>query len=378
MEPLSIAASLLSVLEATAVVSKAVIALYRSVCGAPNELAQLSARISQTRARLDVQLRVCQSIGNGSLKALLPDEALAVFEIDLVNSKNGLERIQETLSARSGHSNGKQCFNWVVQDKRKVIKVLGDLRDINDNLLSLLTTLSLSVHHPMSKCMFIDSLTGIRYVSLQAAELISNLNKNQLSQVEQWQCLERNTNTSLTPSLPLTCYPSTWSLTAKPKAHAGAQATSENKALQSSISIGHQKNELRSISWIIALVRCPGFLSPYAVCITVQLWLFRLSWPCLRQSLTVKRIIPCDSAFVKACAAGDVMEVRQLAWGGEGSPSCIDDSGKPVLHVNRDFAVRLLYTNESQHAISSGSYELVNFLLHNGASPEELTTRNHV
>lgn len=84
---------------------------------------------------------------------------------------------------------------------------------------------------------------------------------------------------------------------------------------------------------MIALFRLPSLLSSYAVCITIQLWLFRLSWPCLRQSLTVKEVLPPDSLFVKACAEGNVEGVKQLALIEKGMPSSMDEAGRPMLHV---------------------------------------------
>ncbi|KAL8976443.1 MAG: hypothetical protein Q9205_007547 [Flavoplaca limonia] len=102
--------------------------------------------------------------------------------------------------------------------------------------------------------------------------------------------------------------------------------------------MGRQTDELRSSSW---------------------LWWFKLSWPSLRHSLAIKEILSRDSLFVKACQAGDVEEVRQLALSGKGMPSSIDEAGRPMLH----------------YAIRSGSLELVSFLLHNGATPDDLETR---
>ncbi|KAL8775221.1 MAG: hypothetical protein Q9209_000227 [Squamulea sp. 1 TL-2023] len=144
MDPLSITASLLTVLEATAVVSKATIKLYRNVRKAPKELAQLSAHISQTRARLDVQLRLYQSLSNGNLKSSLPDDALVTFHTDLENAKTCLESIQNTIAARAGQSNGKQIFDWIMPDQRKVMKIVANLHDIDNGLSSMLNTLSLS------------------------------------------------------------------------------------------------------------------------------------------------------------------------------------------------------------------------------------------
>lgn len=109
--------------------------------------------------------------------------------------------------------------------------------------------------------------------------------------------------------------------------------------MRTSIAVGQQKDELRSMSWMIAFLRLPNILSSYAICITIKLWLFRLSWPCLRHLLAVKGIIPQDSSFVKSCVAGDVEEVRCLAFSGQGMPSNLDEAGRPILHVLDPFNV---------------------------------------
>ncbi|KAL8649455.1 MAG: hypothetical protein Q9226_005572 [Calogaya cf. arnoldii] len=228
MEPLSIAASLLTVLEATAVVSKATISLYRNVRDAPKELECLANHISRTRVRLDGQVQLYQGLNSGNLAKWIPDEALEAFHADLEKAKACLESVQDIVSARSNHSNSKHRFSWVAQDKRKVNKLLGNLRDIDNKLSAMLHTMSL------------------------------------------------------------------------------------------------------------------------------------LSWPCFKYSWAFKEILPRDSLFVKACIAGNVEEVKQLALSGKGMPSSIDEVGTPMLH----------------YAISSGSLELVRFLLHNGATPDDLAAQS--
>ncbi|KAI4115817.1 MAG: hypothetical protein LQ338_007801, partial [Usnochroma carphineum] len=143
MEPLSVAASLLSTLEATAFVSKATTELYRSLRDAPKELAQLSTRISQTRSRLDVQLHLYQSFSGGNTVALLPEEALKTLHADLIDAKNCLEAIWGLIPANGGHTNGKQRISWVMRDKRKVMKIVHKLQDIDNNLTAMHGTLSL-------------------------------------------------------------------------------------------------------------------------------------------------------------------------------------------------------------------------------------------
>ncbi|KAI4250574.1 MAG: hypothetical protein L6R40_000174 [Gallowayella cf. fulva] len=215
MEPLSIAASLLTVLEATASVSKSTIALYRNVREAPKELAQLSTRVSQTRSRLAIQIQLYQSLNGGSTKSLLPDGALVTFQADLENAKDCLGIIKGIRSAKGG---GKQCLSWVMQDKRKVTKVLLNLHDIDNNISALLTTLSLAIN-------------------LHSNELVSKLNTHQQSLAAQLQRSHQDTRTYSAYSL-------------LPTSMAGSvdhdPSSYVENTMRTSIAVGQQKDELRA------------------------------------------------------------------------------------------------------------------------------------
>lgn len=122
--------------------------------------------------------------------------------------------------------------------------------------------------------------------------------------------------------------------TTRPSTHGREIVRGAWITVRTSIAVGRQTDELRSTSWMIASFRLPSVLSSYVLCLTFQLWMFRLSWPSLRHSLAIKEILPRDSLFVKACTAGNVEEAKQLALSGKGMPSSIDEAGRPMLHVN--------------------------------------------
>lgn len=117
------------------------------------------------------------------------------------------------------------------------------------------------------------------------------------------------------------------------RAFAANDSNGESKEVRTWMKVSYQKDELRSVSWMLAFLKLPHLLSSYAICATLQLWLFRVDWPLLKHSLTVKKIIPRQSSFMTACASGEVERVRELALSGQGMPSCIDETGMPALHV---------------------------------------------
>ncbi|KAL9036698.1 MAG: hypothetical protein Q9180_004148 [Flavoplaca navasiana] len=90
MEPVSTAASLLAVLEATTAVCKSITVLYRNVREAPKELAHLCTQISQTQVRLNIQIRLHENLKNSNIGTLIPDEALQTLETDLKNAEHAI------------------------------------------------------------------------------------------------------------------------------------------------------------------------------------------------------------------------------------------------------------------------------------------------
>lgn len=142
MEIVSASASLLSILEAAVSISKAATDLYHNLREAPKELAHLSSRIVQTQSRLNIQLHLYRSLSSDNLDSVLPVDAIKALEIDLNDAKTTLGIIQGSVSARAGQPNATQRVGWVCHKKPKVKKLLENLRDIDNNLSAMLTTLS--------------------------------------------------------------------------------------------------------------------------------------------------------------------------------------------------------------------------------------------
>ncbi|KAL8732704.1 MAG: hypothetical protein Q9181_003872 [Wetmoreana brouardii] len=166
MEPLSTTASFLAILEATICVGKATAEFCHDFREASRELSQLSTRVLQTQSRLKIQLQLHETLSSGNLDALLPAEALKTLETDLNDVKTCLGVIQGSVPAGAGQPNAHQRLGWVLHEKRKVKKLLRNLRDIDGNLSAMLVTLSLAV-------------------SLRSNELIESLNANQSSLINQ-------------------------------------------------------------------------------------------------------------------------------------------------------------------------------------------------
>lgn len=142
MELIAAAASLLTILEAAVSVSKSATEFCRNIREAPDELAHLSRRTLQTHARLNIQSHLHQGLCNREFGAFLPLDALKALKVDLENARASLEQSQCSGLIHVRQASAHQRVVWVLHEKRKVKKFLDNLRDVDENLSSMLTTLS--------------------------------------------------------------------------------------------------------------------------------------------------------------------------------------------------------------------------------------------
>lgn len=143
METIAAATSLLTILEAAVSVSKSAIEFCRNFREAPDELAHLSRRTLQTHARLNIQFHLHRSFCNQESGDFLPLGALDTLEIDLKNARASLGQIQCSGLIHVRQASAHQRVVWVLHEKRKVKRFLENLRDVDENLSSMLTTLSM-------------------------------------------------------------------------------------------------------------------------------------------------------------------------------------------------------------------------------------------
>ena len=119
----------------------------------------------------------------------------------------------------------------------------------------------------------------------------------------------------------------------KPRIWTRHGATEQTYSVRSFILINARWNLLRSTVDMRSSLKVP-FFSNHLIAIRATLEQFRLSWPTLTYSITLRNIVSMDSTFMVACAAGDLIKVRDLALAGQGGPTDIDENGVPALHVS--------------------------------------------
>ena len=137
MDPVSFAASLLTLIEATTVVGKAAIKVSRELRDAPQELERIGLRILRTRSRLDLQLRMHSDqlvdlIGRGGELTGLAD--FSSFKLSLDSAKRCLDTIEEAMGPRRDRDSRIRSFRWMLREKRPVLMLLQHLGEIEDDL----------------------------------------------------------------------------------------------------------------------------------------------------------------------------------------------------------------------------------------------------
>ena len=111
--------------------------------------------------------------------------------------------------------------------------------------------------------------------------------------------------------------------------------TIQKKSSNTNIIVFQTKwDELRTVYRVSGTVRLPSILSAYALKVQLQATFSALHLPSLSQLVALRNIVSNDSQFMKACDAGDYESARNLALGGKGSPTDIDEHGQPALHVH--------------------------------------------
>ena len=137
MDPVSFAASLLTLIETTTVVGKAAIKVRRELRDAPQELERIGLRILRTRSRLDLQLRMHSDqlvdlIGRGGELTGLAD--FSSFKLSLDSAKRCLDTIEEAMGPRRDRDSRIRSFRWILREKRPVLMLLQHLGEIEDDL----------------------------------------------------------------------------------------------------------------------------------------------------------------------------------------------------------------------------------------------------
>lgn len=84
-------------------------------------------------------------------------------------------------------------------------------------------------------------------------------------------------------------------------------------------------------------------------------------------SLSIKPLVPIDSKIMIACGQGDVPTVQKLFCERKASSNDTTSCGRTPLMVNLFFFWVISKLMKAQHAIKSGNYELVKFLIEAGA-----------
>ncbi|MCJ1249593.1 hypothetical protein MMC30_006819 [Trapelia coarctata] len=368
MDPLSFTASLITLVQLTATVGKSAVKLYHDVKDAPQDLEQTSARVLRAQERVSTLVRVYHtqlSRPGFEGELLISPQDLTPLRISIQSAQTYLDDIQQYFTHFDNKLGKRASLRWTFRDKDTVTKLLQHLREIEGELNALLMIMQIVI----STATY-SSVNGISMKQDSIIERIQDLTIVEAVKEQSQAHAENPDNLAIstgsrTPTFIPPIYEDIGKISvSRPKIWGGrhvADSTCSKYGATSSVALNVLWNDLRSTYTISGSIRMPSLLSGYAVTVHARLDLFKLSWPSLAPAIRVRSVVPCGSKFMTACRDGDLAKVKQLAVARQGSPTDIDELGKPAFH----------------HAVESGSCEVVKFLLYNGATANELWQIGH-
>ena len=142
------AASLITVLDLTAVVGKTLVTFVRDVRDAPKEIQQVAQRILRFQSVVAFQSRlqlwsVDENRGAGS--HFLSAEDVNAFREALLGAQGCLESMQKYMTPYKDPRTKVLGVLWTLRDRKPILRLEEDLRAVEDILLNMLMTLNTSV-----------------------------------------------------------------------------------------------------------------------------------------------------------------------------------------------------------------------------------------
>ena len=339
------AASLLTLVEALAVIGRAALKLRREIKDGPQEMTWLSSRILESQKRLKSQVRLYQhqllSLDQKSDDLTLSEE-LAALKVSLDKAGDCLKQIQGNFTTRDRTNNG-QCLLWVLREKRPLTRLLEHLQEIERGLSDTLVTFSMSAiqsstrEHPLeadrNRYLSTSSYTSLCRVACQQTLLLDEVRRPKSLGTRYQPEPHIRDIISISQDIPY-CSPSGQRQVCWPAKPRTLTVADGHRILESFLMIKNYWDSLRSTCHVRALIRLPCLFSNYAIIVEARILWYQLCWPKISHSVSVRNVVQHNSTFMKACAAGSILNVRRLALDRQGSPQDIDECGVPALHVN--------------------------------------------
>ena len=149
------AASLITVLELTAVVGKTLVTFVRDVRDAPKELQQVAQRILGFQSTLDLKSRLLLPIlvANGEAGSqFLMNKDMDAFKEALCGAQDCLKSVQTLMTSYKDPGSKVLAARWVLRDRKPILRLEEHLRAVESISSNMLAPLNTSVNPACPAC----------------------------------------------------------------------------------------------------------------------------------------------------------------------------------------------------------------------------------
>lgn len=146
MEPISGVASVLTLIDSTAILSKAVLKLIREIQDTPQELQRLTYHIEILSSAIRQQLRFYKTHCLGQINEipgpLFDEQDVSALQNALRHAEHCVDAIQKSMVFYKGSPTTRRRLQWVVKDRKPVLQLVDYVRKTQHGLMNMLATIS--------------------------------------------------------------------------------------------------------------------------------------------------------------------------------------------------------------------------------------------
>lgn len=342
MDPAGSAASLITLLSAVIAITKTIADLIRRIQGAPEELQEISLKITIVRAQLEQLISIKACLGQSD------DQTLSsVFRKTVESSLGATQRasldIHDALQPLKDKAGLRTRVLWALLEQGKVENLLRKLRDVQQSLGVSLQILEmyLNIQSIGRHLLYIDLLRQINIVSKNSLLAIrADLDRvfTKMNDIENnMRGLQSRLGVDGQPYHRCCGHVSSKSLT--DAAHKNSFVYSTDRFLRISIWSGRVERRDRVAQRPVSsfTLEIPLSMSGDRVFklkvtmenVPLSYWWFRLE----RFSPSIRIVVPDTAKIMDACERGHILTVRELLQKGQAKPNDMSSSGATPLMV---------------------------------------------
>ncbi|KAI1270658.1 hypothetical protein F5Y18DRAFT_369114 [Xylariaceae sp. FL1019] len=361
--------------------------LVQSAIHAPAELVDLTARLERLQCRIQMLQNLGKDLSASDATNLFPPEYTSLFSVGLQLNYSTLMSIQSVLDPpTSAERELRKRLKWATVDKRKVTRILEDIKEAEtelDLMLNILDTRLASMSQS-SLATLITTQAVLRSDYADSVKEIKNLIRDEVASLQTMKGSVTQSpqpslilgNEGLTPDVSdmrmrlleyneqrvLSKYSRAWGDLLEPRISTGERSLRAHIALQSK----RNRRRFRAVLQVKFKFLCTRVLQ---IEIRAQQILHQwLGAPWFDCWMTVVNVRPGDSPIFEACFQLDFWRVKSLIDSGEASVYDFMDTGRGLLEQAVAGKTRAVVTGKLEPELRAKE-QLIRFLLERGCNP---------